>query len=68
MARTWGNISPEPVPCTIRATTRVSPFGAAPQAAEAMVKMIIPMRNRRLRPKMSPSLPLVISTQANASE
>ncbi len=47
---TWGNISPELMPCTTRETMRVSASGATPQTAEATVKPAIPHRNIFFRP------------------
>jgi len=67
MPRTCGNIRPEHMPCTTRATIRVTALGAAPHTAEAAVKPSMPHRNMRLRPYVSPSRPPVTSTHANAS-
>jgi hypothetical protein len=53
---TAATIAP-PIPCTARAPTRNSCEVAIPQASEAAVKSVMPMRNSRRWPKRSPSRP-----------
>jgi hypothetical protein len=60
MASTCGAISAADTPCTIRAVTRVAPFGAMPQASEDSANRTIPTAYMRRRPNMSPSRPPVI--------
>ncbi len=67
IARTWGSSSAPISPWTTREPTSIPGLCAKPHSAEAAVKPVTPIRNRRLRPKMSPSRPPVISTAANAS-
>ena len=54
-----------PTPWIARATTSVSMLGASAAAAEAAVKITIPIANMRLRPKRSPSAAPVSSSTAN---
>ncbi len=61
---TCGYISAAISPCTTREITSMSALRAKPHAAEASTNPAIPVMNRRLRPKMSPSRPPVISTTA----
>jgi len=63
-ARTWGTMIAPIAPCTTRLAISMLGLWAAPHSADMMVKPMTPMRNSRLRPKMSPSLPPVISTRA----
>jgi hypothetical protein len=66
MDRIWGIIVAAMAPWSTRAATSSSGLWAAAHATEATVKPATPIRNRRLRPRMSPSRPAVISTSANA--
>jgi hypothetical protein len=54
-------------PWKIREPISMAGLWARPQSAEATVKPAMPSMNMRLRPKMSPSRPPVISVTANAS-
>jgi hypothetical protein len=64
---TCGTIIAPATPCRTRDATSMSGLTASPHSAEATVKPPMPSRNRRLRPKMSPSRPPVIRPSANAS-
>ena len=44
-------------PCSRRATTRLPPFQAMPQRAEATINSATPPMNVRLRPRVSPNRP-----------
>jgi len=66
-AMTWLNINAEPMPCTTRAPISTSIVGARPHATLARVNIDMPTRNKRRRPKMSPSLAERIRQQANPS-
>ena len=46
-----------PTPCTARAVTRNACEFASPQASEASVNSVSPIRNTRRAPKRSPSRP-----------
>lgn len=46
--------------CSARAAISIVGVGARPHRAEASVNPVLPTRNTRLRPKMSPSLPPVM--------
>jgi hypothetical protein len=63
---TCGYMSALKAPCTTRDTTSTVAVGAAPHAAEAAVKPIMPTRNRRFLPKMSPSRAPVMRVMAKA--
>jgi len=63
---TWEIMSAAPTPWMIRATTRMSAFGASPQAREVGVNRPSPRRNTRRYPRMSPSRALVIISIAYA--
>ena len=66
MDRIWGIIVAAMAPCRTRDATSSSGLWAAAHGPEATVKPATPIRNRRLRPRMSPRRPAVISTSANA--
>lgn len=63
-ASTWGTMIAAVRPWSARATTSNSVLGAAAHIADARTKPLTPRRNIRLRPKMSPSRPPVISRTA----
>jgi hypothetical protein len=54
-------------PCTSRAAISVPVVGARPHRTEEAVKPVTPSRNRRRRPKMSPSRAPVMRPMANVS-
>ncbi len=51
-------------PCTTRQAISMPGLCATPHSADMMVNPVTPIRNSRLRPKVSPSRPPVISTSA----
>jgi hypothetical protein len=53
-----------PTPCTARAAISAPIDGASAAAAEPTVKIAIPIRNRRLRPNLSPSAAPIRSSTA----
>ena len=59
--------APPPTPCTMRATMSMPRPVAAPQAADAAVKVRIEMMRMRLRPKVPASQPVVGRTMALAT-
>ncbi len=63
----WGMSRAPNAPCSARVTIRTPGEGAAAQAADIAVKPAEPIRNRRRRPKMSPSRAPVTSSTAKAS-
>jgi hypothetical protein len=65
--RVWGNMTAPIRPWRTREPISISGLCARPHRAEARVKPAMPIMNRRLRPKMSPSRPPVISVTAKAS-
>ena len=67
IARICGTIRPAVAPWRNRAAMSMSGPLARPHHADASVNPPMPMMKIFLRPKMSPSLPPVISTAANAS-
>ncbi len=52
-----GDTIAAPKPCTARAAMSTPVVLARPQASEAIEKIATPMRNIRLRPRMSPARP-----------
>ena len=62
-----GIIRAPPTPCTTRLATSEVVSGASPAVADEIVNRVTPIRKVRRRPKMSPSLPPVASSTANAS-
>ncbi len=64
---TCGIMIPPMAPCATRKAISWPGLCAAPHRADIAVKPATPIRNSRLRPKVSPSLPPVISTSAYAS-
>ena len=62
-----GVTRPPPKPCTSRATTSMSGFSAAPQAALASVKTASPSTSVGRRPRASPIRPPATSTSPKAS-
>jgi hypothetical protein len=65
MASESGLSRAPPAPWTAREAMSWWSLVASAQAAEASVKMVRPTRNRRLRPKRSPSLPPSRMSTAN---
>jgi hypothetical protein len=65
--RIWGNMIAPISPCSTREPISMPGLWASPQRAEASVNPAMPMMNSRLRPKMSPRRPPVISMTAKAS-
>jgi hypothetical protein len=65
--RIWGNMIAPISPWSTRDPISMPGLWASPQRAEASVNPAMPMMNRRLRPKMSPRRPPVISMTAKAS-
>ena len=65
--RIWGNMIAPISPWRTREAISMSGVWASPQRAEARVNPAMPIMNRRLRPKMSPRRPPVISMTAKAS-
>ncbi len=63
---TCGTISAAAAPWRRREPASISALTASPQAVEARVKPATPSWNVRLRPMMSPSLPPVMRSTANA--
>ncbi len=63
--RVRGFIRAPPTPCPARKATSHSTLGASAQATDMAVKIARPTRNRRLRPKRSPSLPPSMIRTAN---
>ena len=61
---TCGNMSAAISPCTTREMSSMTALCASPHSAEATTKPPMPIMNSRLRPKMSPSRPPVISSSA----
>ena len=57
LAGSIGVLIAAPKPCTARAATSTVVDPARPQTSEAIVKIVTPMRNIRLRPRMSPARP-----------
>jgi hypothetical protein len=57
VANTDAKIIPPPMPCTARNMMSVFIDGAAPQAADATMKMKTPPIRNSFRPNMSPSFP-----------
>ena len=57
IARLPGVSRPPPMPCSSRATTRVSAVGAIPHSSEAIANHTVPITNSRRRPNRSPSEP-----------
>ena len=52
-----GDATAAPIPCITRATSSTPAPLARPQASDARVNMLTPMRNVRFRPNTSPSRP-----------
>ena len=57
MARLPGVSRAPPMPCSARAATSISTFGASPQSAEATANQMVPMMKIRRRPYRSASEP-----------
>ena len=57
MARLPGVSSAPATPCSARAATRVSMFGAIPHSREAAANPTTPTRKTRRRPNRSPAAP-----------
>ena len=53
-----GSIMAPPIPCRMRASTKVSRLGAMPHRIDPRVKTIIAARNTRRAPKWSATQPL----------
>jgi hypothetical protein len=67
IASETANIPAPPIPCTPRARINQSGELAAPQSAEAAVKIAIATRKTRFRPIRSPSEPALRSVVASVS-
>jgi len=63
-ASTCGTMIAPIAPCTTRKAMSWPGLCAAPHSADMIVKPVTPIRNSRLRPNVSPSLPPVIRTSA----
>src|SRR2546422_1462255 len=62
-----GTMTAANAPCRTRAPTNSAGTRANPQSAEAMVKPVMPITNRRRRPYKSPRRPPVMRSTANES-
>ena len=67
MATPCGLSSPEPTPCTKRATISMVGSGARPAAIEDSVKMATPSIHRNPRPNTSPARPPATRTTPKVS-
>ena len=67
IARLPGVSSAAPTPCSTRAPTSTSMFGAAPQSRDATANQTVPITKTLRRPKRSPSAPPRRINDASAS-
>jgi len=60
--RAAGAASAAPVPCSTRAVISIQDWVASPPSSDAMVKIAMPARSTRRRPRMSPARPPSMSS------